>query len=119
MIWLEGLYVYFFVFVIALVVDIILGLAVAIREYTFDWLKLASFHLEDVVPKLIGWVAISFLGHFASPKLLGEPLGPQVSSGLTAVLWGAIMFTLGGYILVKVGKLGIDQVNRIPGINSG
>lgn len=119
LLWLVSLKMFYFTLFILLLVNVILGFAVALKQLTFDWRKLVNFFQSDVLPKIIGWTAISFLAWFISPELLGDPLGPQIANGLTAVLWAGIMLSFGGDILSKLAALGWKLMERIPGIKNG
>lgn len=116
LLWLVSLKMFYFTLFILLIVNVFLGLAVALKLMKFDWRKLVNFFQSDVLPKIIGWTVISFLSWFIAPELLGDPLGPQIANGLTAVLWAGIMLSFGGDILSKLAALGWKLVERIPGV---
>ena len=116
LIWLLSLKLYYFSLFILLIVNVVLGLAVALKLMKFDWRKIANFFQSDVLPKIIGWTAISFLAYFVSPEVLGDPLGLQVANGLTGVLWAGIMLSFGGDIMSKLAVLGWQLMDKIPGV---
>ena len=116
LLWLLSLKMYFFTLIILLIVNVVLGIAVALKQLVFDWRKLVNFFQSDVLPKIIGWTAISFLAHFVTPEILGEPLGIQIANGLTGVMWAGIMLSFGGDILSKLAVLGWQLADKIPGV---
>lgn len=75
-------------------VDVLLGVALAIKQGLFDWKKLSDFYLKMIIPYLIGWVAFSILTKFVAPVVLPAQSANLISDGLAGVAWGAIVVTM-------------------------
>lgn len=54
--------------------DLLLGVASALKAGAFDGQKVALFYRTSVVPNLIGWLAFTAAGYFISPNLVGSDL---------------------------------------------
>ena len=118
--WLVGLMPYVYILLLAILVNLVLGVAVALNTGTFEWAELGTFLYSDVLSKFLAWVAISFLATMAAlvgVEMLGEPLAPEITNGLSIALWGLVMLSLSGDILTKVGQIGFKPVARIPGLD--
>jgi len=96
--------------------NVILGVAVAIKEKKFEWAKLADFYISDIVPKLLGYVAVVILVEFGALEYLGPDLAGQIEGGLLMEAWLAVVVSIGGDILKKLASLGITIAERLPGI---
>jgi len=96
--------------------NIILGVAVAIKNRVFEWAKVADFYLSDIVPKLLGYLAIRIIVVFGAVEFLGPSLGASIGDGLLTAIWLAIVVSIGGDILSKVSALGVTSISRIPGV---
>lgn len=78
--------------------DVLLGVALAIRQGVFEWRKLSDFYLKMVIPYLIGWVAFAILAKFAGNGVLGPTYGDMAAEGVTGLAWLAIVATMGSRI---------------------
>jgi hypothetical protein len=92
-------------------VQVLLAVALAIREKKFEWQRLADFYRSMVVPMLIGWLAFAVLAKFASPAVLGPEYGPLAADGVTWLAWLAVVAALGGKIVTTAKSL---YGNRLP-----
>ena len=118
--WLIGLMPYIYILLVAILVNLALGVAVALKTGAFEWAELGKFLYSDVLSKFIAWLAISFLVSMAAlvgVEMLGKPLAPELTMGLTVALWGLVMLSIGGDILTKVGLIGFKPIARIPGVD--
>lgn len=91
--------------------DIMFGIARAIREKVFDWRKVGQFYQTMVLPYIIGYLALFVFVKVASAELLGS-LGYVVSD---VVVWGAWMMlvtTIGGSFLDNARALGYQIEQR-------
>lgn len=77
-----------------IVCQVLLSVALALKQRKFQWSKLADFYLRYVVPLLIGWLAFAVLVRFASSEVLGPTYGPAVSEGLSWAAWLSVVGTL-------------------------
>ena len=81
-----------------IVVDVIMGIAAAIKQRMFQWEAVGNFYLTMILPYLLGYAAL----FGASKLLLGEWLGPYgfiVSEGVVSMAWLAIIASLVGSIV--------------------
>lgn len=99
--------------------DVVLGLAVAIKDGEFEWQLIADFYRTEIIPKGLGYIGVMIIVRFGALEFVGPGLGDALGSGLETVSWLAIVVSLGGSILVKLGALGIKAVQRIPGVTNG
>lgn len=62
------------------VVDVLLGVASALKRKEFEWQVVANFYRTTVLPKVVGWVAAVVLSYAvllsAFPNDLGATLAP-------------------------------------------
>ncbi len=87
---------------VLILVDVVMGIAAAIKAGKFDLQAVGKFYKTMIVPFVLGYAAI-----FAASKLLlGEWLGPYgfiLSEGVVSMAWLAIVASLVGSI-VRNGK---------------
>lgn len=88
-----------------ILLDVLLGVAVAIREKTFDWTKLGDFYLTMVLPMLIGWVGFIIITNLASKEVLGEDYGVIVGEVVIWASWLAVVATIGKSIVLNAKAL--------------
>jgi hypothetical protein len=76
--------------------DVLLGIASALRRKVFKWEELANFYRENVIPKLLGWVAVNVLSYLALNHTQVLPPGSEAYVGpvVTFGTWGAVVATL-------------------------
>lgn len=75
-------------------VDVLLAVALSIKNGTFDFKKLSDFYIHMIIPYLIGWVAFSIITKLVSPVVLPPAAAGVVSDGLAGIAWGAVVLTL-------------------------
>lgn len=86
--------------------QVLLAVALALRNKTFEWQKLADFFGTIILPKLIGWLACVILARF----VIADTLPPNlliISQGIEATAFGAVVLALGGAILANLQALEI------------
>ena len=76
--WAHDARIYIILALIAL--NFILAVAEALRTGTFEWARLADFYRKDVVPKLIGYLALDliFRAVLGTESYIGD--GAQVAA---------------------------------------
>ena len=80
------------------VLDVVLGVAKAIRTNQFEWSKLADFYQTNVLPYLLGYgVFYLVVGYVIPSEQLGS-LGDIVSEGTITLAWATLVFKLGSSI---------------------
>jgi len=82
--------------------DLVLGVAEAIKKGVFEWKRLAEFYRTMVVPYLMGYLALQVVFTFI-PDELGTVLSPALG---TAAL-GAIVLSLGSSVLGHLKEIGL------------
>ena len=96
--------------------NVLLGLGVAIKEKKFEWAKVANFYLSDILPKLVGYIAVLIIVEFGAMEYLGADLAASLEGGLLMAAWLAIVVSIGGDILSKLAALGITVASKLPGV---
>jgi hypothetical protein len=79
--------------------DVVMGIAAALREKVFRWREVGDFYLTMVLPFLLGWIAFSVVSHFAVVELLGPQYGGMVGPVITWAAWMAVVAVLGNSII--------------------
>ena len=88
-----------------IILDVLLGVAVAIRKKLFDWSQLGDFYLSMVLPMLIGWVGFIIITNLASKEVLGPEFGVIVGDVVIWASWLAVVATIGKSIIVNAKGL--------------
>ena len=87
-----------------IVLDVVLGVAAAIRTGEFDWRELARFYRSMVLPMILGFAVVRFVTPFLVADLLGEYSG-IVGEALVILAWGTLVAQLVTSILAHVKEL--------------
>lgn len=87
------------------VLDVLLGIAAAIRTKTFQWRRLADFYGTMVVPYVIGYLAFYLVAKVVAQDFLG-PFGYLVGEGTIWAAWLTLVATLAESILSNIQELG-------------
>ena len=82
-----------------IVVQVLLAVALAVRQKVFEWKLLADFYRTRVVPMLIGWLAFVILVKFATSEILGPTYGGLAGDGVSWAAWLAVVASLGARIV--------------------
>jgi hypothetical protein len=88
-----------------IILDVLLGVAVAIREKDFDWSKLGDFYLSMVLPMLIGWIGFIVITNLATTEVLGPVYGVIVGDVVIWAAWLAVVATIGKSIVLNAKGL--------------
>jgi hypothetical protein len=80
-------------------VQVLLAVALACVQKTFEWVKLADFYRSRVIPMLIGWLAFVILAKFATADILGPEYGVITGDGVSWLAWLAVVASLGARIV--------------------
>lgn len=86
-----------------IVVDVALGIAVAIKGKFFDWTQLGEFYRSMVVPYLLAYLVLRGVLQ-AIPEIAGVGEG-VVSDGLAAAAFGVIVYNLIGSVVDNLRAL--------------
>jgi len=77
------------------ILDVVLGVAKAIKLKQFEWSKLADFYQTNVLPYLLGYgVVYLVVGYIIPSEQLGS-LGDIVSEGTITLAWATLVLKLG------------------------
>ena len=71
--------------------DVVLGVAAAIKRGWFDWRVVGEFYTTNVLPYVLGYVAVSGAALFVSPELLAGEAGDVFGLAVTWLGFGAIV----------------------------
>ena len=87
---------------LVILLDLLLGVVVALKQHRFEWQRLADF-LGDYGPKILGWLALEALDFLpAEYKLLGG-LGTVLGTGA----YGLLFLSATGSVLGHIQAIGI------------
>lgn len=70
--------------------DVVIGIALAVKERVFDWNFVAEFYSSNVLPYVIGYVAVAGGLLFIAPELLPAGVADALSLVGTWLSFGAI-----------------------------
>jgi hypothetical protein len=96
---------------LVIVLDLLLGVVVALKQGVFQWQRLADF-LADYGPKIVGWLALEALDFLpAEYKVLGGVVGVLGTGAFGILFLSALASVLGHVsvigILPNMTKLGL------------
>lgn len=93
--------------------QVLLAVAVALKNGNFRITKLADFFRTMIVPKLLGWLACAALAQFVLPEYLPGGMGP----GIATAAFVALVASYAGAIVENLQELGLvpQQLNGILG----
>jgi hypothetical protein len=94
-----------------ILIDLVLGVTLAIKQKKFEWQRLADF-LGDYAPKVIGWMCLEALTLLPPDLAIMTGLASALGTGAYAI----IIISSAGSILTNVQAIGILPVT-IPGVN--
>lgn len=89
------------VIVAAIVVDVVLGIAAAMRIGTFDMQQVAKFHSSNVLPYVVAYLLLWSLQVFG----LAGALPLVLSDSIASISFGTIVTTLTGSIFNNIERL--------------
>lgn len=95
-----------------ILLDVVLGIALAIKINKFDWRKVGLFYRSMVLPYIIGWLVISVVTRIVAPEVLGD-FGFLVGDVVVIGSWLAIVATLAGSIIKNAKDL-YGSLNPFP-----
>lgn len=91
---------------LAITLDLILGVTVALKNKSFEWQRLADF-LGDYGPKVVGWLALEALDFLpAEYKMIAG-----VANVLGVGAYGLLFLSSIGSVLGHVQAIGVFPVN--------
>lgn len=95
---------------LVIVLDLVLGVTVALKQHAFKWSKLADF-LGDYGPKVIAWLGLECLGLLPPDLKLIAGIGDALGMGAYAL----ILLSAAASVLGHVQAIGILPIS-IPGV---
>jgi len=96
-----------------IVLDLVFGVAVAIKRKKFDFKQVADFYSTSVIPNILGWAVADIVLRLAQQRLPGSALVDTIVSLGTTTLYGLVVIALGAQIAGKLSEL------RAPAAPSG
>jgi len=92
-------------------IDVVLGVAAAIRAGIFDWQKLADFYLTNVLPYILGYAVFFVAVNFVIPPEGFAAFPPEVAEWVNEAVVDLALATL----LVKLGLSIADSARVLYG----
>lgn len=89
-----------------IVMDLLTGIAAAIHLRQFDWRSLGDFYLSNVLPFILGYLALWIGVTFAAAQWLG-PYADIIGEATVTLGWLAIIGTLVGSIRDNLTEIGL------------
>jgi len=89
-----------------ILIDVVLGIAAAIKSGVFDIKKVGQFYKTMVIPYVLGYLAIWGAGFLLDPEWLGGAAW-IASEAMQWAPWAALIASLAGSILANLQGLGI------------
>ena len=86
-----------------IVADVLFGVASALRRGVFDWGKLANFYKTDVLPYILGYLALYVSVGFIIPPDSG--VGEPFNQGAVTLAWLVLVGSLIKSIVSNFGEL--------------
>lgn len=99
----------------AIALDLILGVAVAIKYKVFDLKKLADFYTTSVIPNLIGWGGADIVLRLATARIDAQWLTALSQLGI-GTLYVIAIGSLVGSVADKLAKLKAEVPEPAPSV---
>ena len=88
-----------------ILIDIVLGIAAALRTGQFDLNKLAAFYKTMIIPYTLGYIVLYVVITYVIPaEQLGQ-IGEPINEAAVTVAWSALLLTLLKSILGNFNSL--------------
>jgi len=102
--------------IVALIgLDVVLGVAVAIKMGVFQWVELGRFYKTMVAPNVIGYLALYVVFRLlpdALDELIGVGPAEMTAQVLVTAAFGVIVVNLGASIWSHLGDLGLPMASK-------
>ena len=85
--------------------DLVAGVGAALKTHTFEWRRVADFYGSNVVPYVLGYLAVWLVAKLAVPELLGDS-AYIVEDAFVGAAWLAIIAALVGSIVGNLKIIG-------------
>jgi len=95
---------------LVIVLDLVLGVTVALKQHAFKWTKLSDF-LANYGPKVIAWLGLELLGLLPPDLRVIAGIGDALGTGAYAI----ILLSAVASILGHIQAIGVLPIS-IPGI---
>lgn len=95
--FIEAYGMYLLGLVILVAADFLMGLGAALKQKKFDWAVLANFYRTNVIPKIVGWVALVIVSYAVTgpvSKILGPVAAGYFGPGMANVSYLALAGTM-------------------------
>lgn len=90
-----------------IVLDVLMGVAAALKTGQFRWAEVGRFYSSTVVPVFVGYAALRATLPFIAAELLG-PGGQWLTEGCATAFWLAGAATIVSSIARSVAILGVS-----------
>lgn len=88
--------------------QVILAVAVAIKDKTFEWQKLADFFGTLILPRLLAWLACMVIVYMVPKEFLPQ----ELSGGIQSVAFLVVVASYVGSIIANLRALGVLPENK-------
>lgn len=97
-----------------ILLDVLMGIARAVRQGQFEWKKVGQFYKSMVLPYIIGWLAVSLTIWMISLEMLPAEVSEWLNPALLWGTWLVVAATIGGSIkenVVALYQARLDLIN--------
>ena len=95
------------------ILDVIFGVAAALRKGQFQWAAIANFYKSSVLPDVLGWLGLVIATYLVAPGLLGA-YANIVSQSIVTLAWLTVVATLGLSIIKSASE--VLNINISPAL---
>lgn len=81
-----------------ILLDVVLGIASALKRDVFDWALVAAFYRTNVIPYLLGYAVLYIVISFVLPPDALGGNGDIIGDGAITLAWGFVLAALIGSI---------------------
>lgn len=95
-----------------ILLDVVLGVASALKRGVFDWAMVAMFYRTNVIPYLLGYAVLYVVISFVIPPDALGGNGDVIGEGTVIAAWGFVLAALLGSIRKSLQELYQPAPNR-------
>jgi hypothetical protein len=77
-----------------IILQVVLGVSLAIKTRVFEWKKLGDFYTTYIIPFVLSWLAFAFVSGMGIASIIDAPANMYVSLTLVGMVYAAIVIKL-------------------------
>ncbi len=103
------------VLVVLSLVDILSGVASALRRGAFVWERVNEFYAKTILPKVLGWLSLTLLTLGSALAVLPQEVAAWVGGGLAAVAYLVVLNDFRRSIFANLREVFGDELPALGG----